>query len=56
MKEEMKYLTKVFHEFNDYPMSILNTIAQQGLNDSQSKSGKAETNEFYHTLGNKVRH
>ena len=28
-KEEMKYLTKVFHEVNDYPMSIINTIAEQ---------------------------
>ena len=37
VKEEMKYLTKVFHEVNDYPMSITNAIAQQELNDSQSK-------------------
>ena len=41
----MKYLTKVFHEVNDYPMSIINTIAQQELNDSQSKNRRAETNE-----------
>ena len=45
MKEEIKYLTKVFHEVNDYPMSIINTIAQQELNDSQSKNRRAETNE-----------
>ena len=36
VKEEMKYLTKVFHEVNDYPMSIINAIAQQELYDSQS--------------------
>ena len=36
MNVEMKYLTKVFHEVNDYPMSIINSIAQQELNDSQS--------------------
>ena len=41
----MKYLTKVFHEVNDYPMSIINTIAQQQLNDSQSKNRRADTNE-----------
>ena len=45
VKEEMKYLTNVFHEVNDYPMSIINTIAQQELNDSQSKNRRAETNE-----------
>ena len=45
MKEEIKYLTKVFHEVNDYPMTIINTIAQQELNDSQSKNRRAETNE-----------
>ena len=45
VNEEMKYLTKVFHEVNDYPMSIINTIAQQELNDSQSKNRRAETNE-----------
>ena len=26
-KEEMKYLTKVFHEVNDYPILIINAIA-----------------------------
>ena len=41
----MKYLTKVFHEVNDYPMSIINTIAEKELNDSQSKNNGAETNE-----------
>ena len=44
MKEEIKCLTKVFHEVNDYPMSIINTIAQQELNDSQSKNRRAEAN------------
>ena len=58
----MKYLTKEFHEVNDYPMSIINTITQQKLNDSQSKNRAAETNKtsnkiqlIYHTLENKVR-
>ena len=41
----MKYLTKVFHEVNDYPMAIINTIAQQELNDSQSKDRRAKTNK-----------
>ena len=41
----MKYLTKVFLEVNDYPMSIVNAIAQQELNDSQSKNRRAETNK-----------
>ena len=45
MKEAKKYLTKVFHEVNDYPMSIINAIAQRELNDSQSKNRRAETNE-----------
>ena len=45
MKEAKKYLTKVFHKVNDYPMSIINAIAQQELNDSQSKNRRAETNE-----------
>ena len=45
VKEEMKYLTKVFHEVNDYSMSVMNTIAQQELNDSQNKIRKAETSE-----------
>ena len=44
MKKEIKYLTKVFHEVNNYPMSIINTIAQQELNDSQSKNRRAEAN------------
>ena len=29
----MKYITKVFHQVNDYPMSIINSIEQQELND-----------------------
>ena len=45
MKEAKKYLAKVFHEVNDYPMSIINAIAQQELNDSLSKNRRAETNE-----------
>ena len=45
VKEEIKYLTKVLHEVNDYPMPIVNTIAQQELNDSQSKNRRAETNK-----------
>ena len=36
---------KVFHEVHNYPMSIINAIAQQELNDSQSKNRRAETNE-----------
>ena len=43
--EEMKYLTKVFHEVNNYPMSIVNSIVQQEPNHSQSKNRRAETNE-----------
>ena len=39
----MKYLTKVFHKLNDYSMSIKNAMAQQELNDSQSKNRRAET-------------
>ena len=27
VKEEIKYLTKVFHEVNNYPMSIIHAIA-----------------------------
>ena len=38
----MKYLMKVFHKVNDYPMSIINKIAQQ---DRQSKIRRTETNE-----------
>ena len=41
----MKHLTKVFHEVNDYPMSIINKIAQQELSDRQSKNRRADTNE-----------
>ena len=44
VNEKMKYLTKVFHEVNNYPMSIINKIGQQELNDSQSKNRRAETN------------
>ena len=28
VNKEMKYLTKVFHEINDFPISIMNTIMQ----------------------------
>ena len=45
VKEEMKYLRKVIHEVHDYPKSIINTIAQQELNDSQSKNRRPETNK-----------
>ena len=45
MKEEMKNLTKVFHEVNNYPVPIINATAQQELNISQSKERRAETNE-----------
>ena len=41
----MKYLMKVFCEARDSPMSIINAIAQQELNHSQSKNRRAETNE-----------
>ena len=51
MKEEIKYLTKVLHEVKGYPMSIINAITQQELNDSQSKNRRAETNE----ASNKIR-
>ena len=37
VKEEIKYLTKVFHKVNHYPMSTVNKIAQQEPNDGQSK-------------------
>ena len=43
VKEEMKYLANLFHEVTNYSMSIINTIAQQELNDSQSKNRRAET-------------
>ena len=49
----MKYLTKVFLEVNDYPMSIINAIAQQELNDSQSKNRRAETNKTSNKKDNK---
>ena len=42
----MNYLTKVFHKVNDYPMPIINTVAQQQLNYSQSKIRRPETNEI----------
>ena len=41
----MKYLRKVIHEVHDYPKSTINTIAQQELNDSQSKNRRPETNK-----------
>ena len=41
----MKYLVKVFHEVNDYPMSIINSIAKQELSLSRSKNRRTETNE-----------
>ena len=43
VKEEIKYLTKVFHEVSDYPMSIINAIAK--VNDSQSKNKRKGTNK-----------
>ena len=45
MKEEKKYLTKVFYEVNDYRMNLINTTAQQHPNDSPSKNRRAEANE-----------
>ena len=59
----MKYPTKVFHEVNDYPMSITNAIAQQELNDSESKKKEEQAitklpinfRSFYHALESKVR-
>ena len=45
VREKIKYLTKVFYEVNDYPMSIINTITQQELNDSQNENRRAETNK-----------
>ena len=41
----MKQPMKVFQEVNEYPMSIINKIAEQELNYSQSKNRTAETNE-----------
>ena len=32
MNEEIKYLTKVFYEINEYPVTIMSKIAQQELN------------------------
>ena len=47
---EMKYLAKVFHEVNNYPMSIINKTAPQELHDSESKSRRAEPNETPNTI------
>ena len=41
----MKFLIKVFHKLNDYPLPIINAIAQQELNDSQNKNKKAESSK-----------
>ena len=41
VNEEIKYLTKVFHEVTEYPMSIMNKSVQQELNDSQIKNRRA---------------
>ena len=41
VNEEIKYLTKVFHEVTEYPMSITNKSVQQELNDSQIKNRRA---------------
>ena len=38
-------ISKVFHEVTDYLLSIISKTAQQGLNDSQSKNRREETNE-----------
>ena len=46
----MKYLTMVFHAFDDYPMSIINAIAPQELNDGQNKNRRGETS----TASNKI--
>ena len=43
--EEMKYLSKVFHEVINYSMLIINEIAQQELSDSQSKNRTTGANE-----------
>ena len=43
--KKIKYLTRVFYQVNDYPMSIRNKIAHQKLNDSQSTNRRGETNE-----------
>ena len=42
VNEEIKYLTKVFHGVSNYPMSIINKIAQKELNDCQSKNRRTE--------------
>ena len=48
VEEEMKYATKVFHEVNDYRISIRNASAQQKLNDGESKKKRrAETNKAF---------
>ena len=41
----MKYLKKLFHEVKNYPMPIINSIAKQELNHSQSKKKGPETNK-----------
>ena len=46
----MKYLTKLFNEVNDYPMSIIHAIVQQWVNDSQSKNRRAETNKTFNKI------
>ena len=45
MNEEMKDLTKVFYEVNNYSISIINKNARQELNGSQSKNRRTETNK-----------
>ena len=45
LNEEIKYLTKEFHEINNYLMSIINSIAWPDLNHSQNKDWRAQTNE-----------
>ena len=42
VKEEMKYATKVFHQVNDYRMSIRNTILQQKFNDTETKKKRTK--------------
>ena len=45
VNEEMKDLTKVFYEVNNYSISIINKNARQELNGSQSKNRITETNK-----------
>ena len=45
VKEEKKYLTKIFYEVNDYRMYLINTTAQQQPNDSPGKNRRAEANK-----------